>query len=375
MEVSLYPTFLPSNACCNRPGSLVNCCGSLPGRKDLLRRISVWTGVKEKVWAGGFKMMSTPSVWTGNKSGMQKLPFKSDGYNFWTWRGYKIHYVVQGEGLPVLLIHGFGASVFHWRYNVPELAKNFRVFAMDLLGFGLTEKALIDYSANVWRDQVADFVKEVIKDRAILVGNSVGGFTVLFTAASYPDLVSGVALLNASGKFDNPVDMERVQQVKEETVFQRFILGPLKDWVQRQTIMLTFWQAKQPARIQSVLNNVYVDKTNVDNYLVNSIVQPTLDANAGEVYYRLMRQIIFQPSDLTLNKLLAKLSCPLLLVWGDLDPWMGSEKADKINHLYPGASVVRLQAGHCPHDEVPDLVNDALSSWISSLQSVSATVA
>eukprot|EP00249_Psilotum_nudum_P016327 c25768_g1_i2 orf=102-863(+) len=253
MEVSLYPTFLPSNACCNRPGSLVNCCGSLPGRKDLLRRISVWTGVKEKVWAGGFKMMSTPSVWTGNKSGMQKLPFKSDGYNFWTWRGYKIHYVVQGEGLPVLLIHGFGASVFHWRYNVPELAKNFRVFAMDLLGFGLTEKALIDYSANVWRDQVADFVKEVIKDRAVLVGN------------------------------------------------------------------------------------------------------------------RLMRQIIFQPSDLTLNKLLAKLSCPLLLVWGDLDPWMGSEKADKINHLYPGASVVRLQAGHCPHDEVPDLVNDALSSWISSL--------
>lgn len=43
------------------------------------------------------------------------LPFKEDGYNFWTWRGHKIHYVVQGSGPPVVLVHGFGASAFHWR--------------------------------------------------------------------------------------------------------------------------------------------------------------------------------------------------------------------------------------------------------------------
>jgi hypothetical protein len=44
------------------------------------------------------------------------LPFKKDGYNFWKWRDHKVHYVVQGEGKPIVLIHGFGASVFHWRY-------------------------------------------------------------------------------------------------------------------------------------------------------------------------------------------------------------------------------------------------------------------
>lgn len=43
------------------------------------------------------------------------LPFKEDGYNFWTWRGHKIHYVVEGSGPPVVLVHGFGASAFHWR--------------------------------------------------------------------------------------------------------------------------------------------------------------------------------------------------------------------------------------------------------------------
>lgn len=47
---------------------------------------------------------------------MERLPFKPEGYNFWTWRGHKIHYVVQGEGSPVVLIHGFGASAFHWRF-------------------------------------------------------------------------------------------------------------------------------------------------------------------------------------------------------------------------------------------------------------------
>lgn len=49
--------------------------------------------------------------------GVERLAFKPDGYNFWTWRGHKIHYVVRGEGSPVVLIHGFGASAFHWRFS------------------------------------------------------------------------------------------------------------------------------------------------------------------------------------------------------------------------------------------------------------------
>ncbi|KAF4355621.1 hypothetical protein F8388_013038, partial [Cannabis sativa] len=66
-------------------------------------------------------------------------------YNFWTWKGRKIHYVVQGEGSPVVLIHGFGASAYHWRYYIPELAKKHKVYAIDLLGFGWSEKAIIEY--------------------------------------------------------------------------------------------------------------------------------------------------------------------------------------------------------------------------------------
>lgn len=50
------------------------------------------------------------------RAGLEVLPFKPDGYNFWTWRGRRIHYVEQGAGQPIVLIHGFGASAFHWRY-------------------------------------------------------------------------------------------------------------------------------------------------------------------------------------------------------------------------------------------------------------------
>ncbi|KAJ7295471.1 hypothetical protein O6H91_Y185900 [Diphasiastrum complanatum] len=215
---------------------------------------------------------------------LEMLPYKREGYNYWMWRGHKVHYVVKGEGRPVVLIHGFGASTFHWRYNIPELAKHFKVYAMDLLGFGLSEKALIDYNPFVWRDQVADFVQEIVAKPAVLVGNSIGGFTVLLTAAAFPQLTSGLVLLNASGQFEVPDEQKK--PVIQETALQRLVITPLITWARRWAILFTFWQAKQPSRIRSVLNNVYVDRTNVDDNLVQSIVTPAQEPNAAEVYYR-----------------------------------------------------------------------------------------
>lgn len=64
------------------------------------------------------------------------------------------------------------STLFHLcRYNIPELAKTYKVYAVDLLGFGWSEKATIEYDAMVWRDQVVDFLKEIVKEPAVLVGN------------------------------------------------------------------------------------------------------------------------------------------------------------------------------------------------------------
>ena len=112
---------------------------------------------------------------------------------------------------------------------------------------------------------------------------------------------------------------------------------------------------------------VYIDSSNVDDYLVGSITAPAADPNAGEVYYRLMSRFMSNQSRYTLDRLLGKLSCPLLLLWGDLDPWVGPAKAARIQEFYADTAVVHLQAGHCPHDEAPEQANRALLEWLAAL--------
>lgn len=328
--------------------------------------------------------------------GLERMPYKEDGYETWTWRGHRVNYVVDGEenGDPIVFVHGFGASAYHWRFNVPALAKRHRVYAIDLLGFGWSDKALVDYEPGLWRDQLSDFLEEVVKEPATIAGNSVGGYAVLNVAANRPKLVKGLILLNAAGRFSDPRAAKPALSLAEETPvvaeapaleslpppatgpsseaavgvepLMQQIKGAVTTAARRVMIGFAFWQARQPERIWSVLQSVYVDKTNVDDDLVRSIVHPTGDANAGEVYYRLMTQIMGSSGSETVDVLLKKVKAPVLLVWGDLDPWMTPSKADRIMAVLPSASRVRLQAGHCPHDEQPVAVNNAILEWLAA---------
>jgi len=103
----------------------------------------------------------------------------------------------------VLLIHGYGASAYHWRYQIPALAQHYRVYALDLLGFGWSEKALVEYSSGgLWGQQIGDFIREVIhsdgadtaaanggsSQPVVLVGNSLGGYACMNAAVKSPEL-------------------------------------------------------------------------------------------------------------------------------------------------------------------------------------------
>ncbi|PKU63302.1 hypothetical protein MA16_Dca026524 [Dendrobium catenatum] len=204
-------------------------------------------------------------------------------------------------------------------------------------------------------------MKDNVKEPAILVGNSLGGFTALFTASELPQLVRGLVLLNTAGQFRdsniNPVINN------EESAKNKYLFNPVMLTFQRVFLGILFWQAKQPFRVKSV----YINTSNVDDYLVESITIPAGDPNAGEVYYRLMTRFMIDQSNYTLDSILQKLSCPLLLLWGDLDPWVRPAKAVRIKEFYPNTSIVNLKAGHCPHDEEPELVNNALIDWLTSL--------
>ena len=246
-----------------------------------------------------------------------KLPWIEQGYKSWNWKNHKINYVELGDpSKPALvLIHGFGASSYHWRFNIPELAKDYHVFAFCKLGFGLSDKPIQDYAAEVWRDQAVDFLKEVVQKPATLVGNSLGGFTSLYAAATdeAKSLVDGVVLINGAGRFRDPEADLKVQEKPNPFV------EAIQQSIQRLVIGASFMLTKQPLRIEQILKSVYPrNQENVDAELVESIRYPSTHPNAAEVFYRVITKNGSGPS-VFVDDLLAKMECPLLLCWGEFD--------------------------------------------------------
>jgi pimeloyl-ACP methyl ester carboxylesterase len=278
---------------------------------------------------------------------------------YWQWRGQSIYYVRAGEKHPqrppILLVHGFGASTDHWRKNIAELQEDFEVWAIDLLGFGRSAKPLWNYSSDLWRDQLHDFITEVIGQPAVLVGNSLGGYSALCVAAQRPSSATGLVLLNCAGPFTDthpqPVNpfQKMVGEVAKSTFTQSWASFLLFQYVRRRSV------------IRSVLQKVYVDQTAVTEQLIEEIYRPSCDSGAPEVFASVFKT----PQGEKLDVLLEQLTCPLLMLWGELDPWMNAKtRAPKFRQHYPQLTEHYLQAGHCPHDEVPEQVNTLIRSWL-----------
>ncbi|PSC74999.1 Haloalkane dehalogenase [Micractinium conductrix] len=298
-----------------------------------------------------------------DSNGVERLALQPEGWNSWQWRGHNVNWLQAGDSGPVVvLVHGFGVSVYHWRYNVPELAKTCRVYALDCLGFGWSSKPLADYNGyNLWRDQIADFIREVAGgEPAVLVGNSLGGYNALSTAAFNQDLVRGVVLLNAAGRFDDGGPEEEVQQ---KGGFAGLV-EQVATFAKRAVVFASFVFAKQPARIRQVLNQVYVSPATIDDDLVRSIQLPAQDPNAAEVFYR-----VITARGEAMNRLLDRLNdIPLYLLWGEKDPWCVPARATQIQKHYPAAQRTDLNGGHCPHDDVTySQVNENLACFVAAL--------
>ncbi len=302
----------------------------------------------------------------------------------WSHLGYEVFSVSSNSmDLPemagskdnpaVLLVHGFGASTDHWRYNIPVLAKTHEVHAIDLLGFGRSQKpGELDYGGELWKEQIVAYVKERIKKPTVIVGNSLGGYAALAAAAALESESAGVVLLNAAGYFSDEKLSSEPQTFGSK---MRKMIGAglsrdlLVKWMIYPLIQrLIFENLRRPNVIRSTLKQVYIDSTNVDDYLIESIRRPSLDPGAFKVF-----QKVFQARGLKgkpIDQLFQDLKAPLLLLWGDSDPWLRDPKAkqEKFRLYAQKASLdikeVFLKAGHCPHDEVPDLVNTEMLTWL-----------
>ena len=289
--------------------------------------------------------------------------------SWWQFQGHAVHGLCvapeQDSGCltrpALLLVHGFGASTDHWRHNIPVLASTHEVHAIDLLGFGRSAKpADLAYGGALWRDQLVAYVRERIGRPTVIAGNSLGGFAALAAGAELGEKAAGVVLLNAAGPFS---DEQSAKPKGWWPSARRSISSALLKNVVLQRLL--FENLRRPATIRRTLNQVYIDKTNVDDWLVEAIRRPSLDDGAFGVF----RTVFDIPRGQPLDELFACLRSPLLLLWGIRDPWINAagRRASFQRHAPEATTEVVLEAGHCPHDEVPDQVNAALLEWLSTL--------
>jgi pimeloyl-ACP methyl ester carboxylesterase len=277
----------------------------------------------------------------------------------WNWRGYNIIYTVKGTGQSVLLIHGFGASIGHWRKNIDEIAAGgYRVYALDLLGFGASTKAPIDYGMELWAEMVADFADTHIQEPAFLVGNSIGGLITLTTLANRPDLCAGAILINCAGGLTHrPTDLNWfVRQIM--TIFMNVVRSPAFG-------PLIFNRIRSKRNIRKSLSQVYFRKEAITDELVELLYQPSCDPGAQKVF----AAVISAAPGTEPRDLLESIECPLLVIWGDKDPWTPIKGIETFRKLQEQGKQVELftipGGGHCPHDEYPEVVNPAILNWLA----------
>src|SRR5215210_2501276 len=121
--------------------------------------------------------------------------------------GQKIRYLEAGSGPTVILLHGLGGSSQAWQFNIAPLAEKFHVFVPDQIGFGKSDKPLVDYRIRTYVDFLDQFCKQLKIERASLVGGSMGGWVAVLFTASFPDRVDKLVLADPGG-YAPPKDLD-----------------------------------------------------------------------------------------------------------------------------------------------------------------------
>lgn len=280
----------------------------------------------------------------------------------WQWRGHSICYHAQGQhGPALLLIHGFGASWGHWRKVIPLLAEQFRVYTIDLLGFGASDKPSPDkvaYTFETWSAQVRDFCQEVVRSPIYLVGNSIGCVVALQAAVDNPNSgdIRGVVLINCSLRLLHERRRQALPWYRRQgaDVMQRVLTVR---WLGHQFFRLI----AKPNTVKRILLQAYARPEAVTDELVDLLMKPAADAGAADVFLAFTG---YSQGPLP-EDLLAVLPCPALVLWGEDDPWEPIALGERFTEFSAVENFVRLdRAGHCPQDEVPDVVSQEISRWV-----------
>lgn len=280
------------------------------------------------------------------------------------WEGHRIRYQRSGSGDPaapaVLCVHGFGASSCHWRKNLPVLGESCRAYAIDLLGYGYSDKpdprqqpTCSIYNFPNWSRQLRCFISEVIGGPVTLTCNSVGGLAGLQAAVDDPSLIKGVQVINIS---------LRMLHISKQPAWQRPLVLALQNSLRTTALGPWFFgQIANKQGVKSVLQQCYGDRSAVTDELVDVILTPGLQPGAVDVF---LDFISYSTGPLP-EELLQAVTVPVSVVWGEEDPWEKIEWGREFAKYPSVQEFVSLPGvGHCPQDEAPHLVNPLILDFV-----------
>jgi pimeloyl-ACP methyl ester carboxylesterase len=217
--------------------------------------------------------------------------------------GVELWYDVQGEGEPVVQIHGAGFGHFNFAPATPELAKHFKVVDYDLRGYGQSDRPVQDYDMEVWADDLAGLMDALEIEQAHVHGTSMGGMIAIVFAGKYPERTTSVVINCAAAKlgvtgrliFKNWIDIARMDPE-----------GPGS----RTLAELITWQA---------LSKRFLEEQDAEE-LTDLIQRILRDSNRIEVFTAACQAMC----DMDLSEWLPKITSPALVLGGDEDvmtPW------------------------------------------------------
>jgi pimeloyl-ACP methyl ester carboxylesterase len=252
--------------------------------------------------------------------------------------GQKIHYVEAGSGPNVILLHGLGSSSQEWQFNIGPLAEKFHVFVPDQIGFGKSDKPLVNYRIRTYVDFLDQFCKQLKIERPTLIGNSMGGWIAAIYAATYPDRVARIVLADAAG------------------------YAPPKDFDTRAFFSLNPTTREE---MKILVARVFYNKAFLTDEAIDQSMAARLGAGDGYTIKTITESII-RGEDF-LDDIVKTIKAPTLIVWGRQDGLVPLSEGERFHKDIAGSTMVVFdQCGHVPNIEKAGEFNAAVLKFLSA---------
>ncbi|HEX6479011.1 MAG TPA: alpha/beta fold hydrolase [Ktedonobacteraceae bacterium] len=255
--------------------------------------------------------------------------------------GIMIHCLIAGpvNAQHIVFVHGLGGSLTTWSLNLPAFAGQFRICALDLVGAGSSEKPATDYSVPAVTAFLARFLDALGPEwhHVSIIGHSLGGAVALAFAASYPQRVERLVLVDSAG-LGREIDPTVLDSMRSEPTVEN---------------------------VRSELTHFFAQSGMVQQALVDQLYQQRLQPGAHEALVATADAAFADgQQQIDLRDTLEGLNIPVLVVWGEVDAVIPVAHVQEGKRVPQGRIEVLMGSGHCPHIERADAFNELVRAFL-----------